>query len=161
MLLISFSLFTVIYFEGDDFRSGSTSKTIRIEATSMGGDGYYDTRIEPGFSPGTYRVTIYPIGKNVTIWIRSYSGSVEKNFNRSNNKETSFKIKIDSAVWQGILVGDAPDLNFSLEQKTLKIEYRKIEEGWKTSTWILLGISGAGGVTFAANEARIYRKKRQ
>ncbi len=160
-LIITFSLFTAFYMESDNFNSGTKFRKINIESTAMGGKGYYDTRIESGFSPGIYRVSVHPIGENVTIFIRSYCSSVEKNVNGSNTDEISFKMKMGSAVWQGVLIGDAPDINFSEQLKVMTITYDKIEDEWESSTLILLGISGAGGVTFAANEARIYRKKRQ
>lgn len=160
VLLISFSFFTFFYIEKGNYGSKDVKKEIKIESTVMSENGYFNTRTVKGLSPGKYIISVKPIGNNVTVWFRSYHDSVRRLFKESNG-ELTVKIKVDSVVWQGILIGDAPDFNFSDKQSTMKITYNKINDGWEVSTWLLLGVGITGGVIFAANEARIYRKKRE
>lgn len=161
ILLISFSLFTVFYLEDVSPWTGKKSETITFETSHMGGDGYYNTRVITDFSPGTYQVTLSPIGENITILIRSHEETIEKNITDSE-QEISFEIEVESAVWQGVLIEDAPEIDFTDgEEEVMMIEYEKIDDGLKNTTFILLGGGIGGGVIIGAKTSRAYHKERE
>ncbi len=135
------------------------NKKIQFNQTVMGENGFFKTNVLTKFESGYYSVKIQTIGKNGTIKIITNYDAIEKNFNGTEHYE--FNIKVDSTIWQGILIEDLPDFNFSDDFSKLTISYKRIDEGLKLHDHILLIIGGIGGVLAAAKTARIYRKKRQ
>ncbi len=159
VLLISFSLFTAFYIESNPFKSEKNDKFIeKKESTVLSGDHYYKTRIIPGLSPGNYRITIKPIGENITVSIKSAKESVEI-FMRDSTDDKTFEMRIASAVWQGIMIKNPPSFSMSENAKTFKIIYKKVDDNLELPTLVLLGIAGTGGVILAVNKARVYRRR--
>ena len=162
VLLIISSIYSMVILDEYNEIFGTNiinNKRIEYNQTQMGENGFYKTNVITRFESGYYSVSIHTIGKNGTMKIITNYDVIEKNFN--GTKHFDFDIKVDSTIWQGIMIEDLPDFNFSDDFSKLTISYKKIDKGLKSHDYILLILGGIGGVLFAANEAHIYCKKRE
>ncbi len=162
--MVILSSFTVLYLDNKNIPFGREGHMdgefeTKYDSTFMGGgDGSWYNIRTISFEPGKYRITVDPIGDNITIILKSAYETVERNL----SKTCSFEMDISSTLWQAVMVEDPPQVDFnSSENKVMTIHYEMIKERLESTTIILVGITVTGGVMFAANEARIYRRKRE
>lgn len=163
--MVILTSFTVIYLDNKTIPFGregllDNEFETKYDSTSMGGGerSWYNIRTVGNFKPGKYRITVDPIGDNVTIVLKSAYESVERNI----SKICEFEMDIGSTLWQAVLVEDPPPVDYNAsENEVMIIHYKMIKGGLESTTLIVIGITVTGGVIFAANEARIYRRKRE
>ncbi len=163
--LILFSIFTVMYLENEDnsFYKIENKKQISyfIEPSSKNEQnrrGFYKQALIRDFEPGNYKVKIDSAGENITCVLISSREKQQLKFNDS----VQLNLKIESSVWFGFMIEEPPEVSYTDEMKNkFNITFNKKDTSMKIPTKITLFITIVGGVTFAANEARIYRKKRQ
>lgn len=163
--MVILSSFTILYLDNKNIpfaREGLIDNEFvtKYDSTMMGGGerSWYNIRTIEKFEPGKYRIIIDPIGDNTTIVLKSAYETVEKNI----SKTCKFEMDIGSTLWQAVLVKNPPPVDYnSSEDKVMTINYEMIKEDLESTTLILIGLTVTGGVLFAANEARIYRKKRE
>ncbi len=168
-MLIAFSVFTFAYIENNPFyegmkhsREGEGNIKIETATTGLNREGYMRTTSIGGLEPGTYRITIDPIGENVTVMLRTATETVERFCNRSRNfGEWKLTLSVDSVIWVGVLMRCSPPINYTEYGEVMKIHYDRVEKRIQPSTVTLLILNGTGGVAIAAYTARIHREERE
>ncbi|MFO7792558.1 MAG: hypothetical protein R6W73_06205 [Candidatus Saliniplasma sp.] len=165
LALIFFAVFTTIYLNNKNNQFTSKKYSFKIPHDCAVNNDWesiiYKDYIQ-GLEPGNYNVDIDPVGKNLTFVFKS---SVET-IKIYTNKSIRFSMEIKSTVWYSFIIKDPPIIDYdnftqSLENSKLFIALDKLDGNRKDSTYYIWGIAITGGVVFAANEARIYRKERE
>ncbi len=157
--------FTTIYLDGKNNPFSDNIQSLeRNHRCAVNEEGESKIIKEPisNFEPGTYNISVETVGRNLTFMFKS---AVEKK-KFTTNKSFSFRIEIRSTLWYSFIIEDPPmidyeNFNQSLENSKLFITFDKLDGDKKDSTYYIWGVALTGGVLFAANEARIYRRKRE
>lgn len=159
--LIIFSLFSTFIVLNDDnpFTDGYRELSMKHSSVNVVSEdeGFYLKQKIIGFEPGRYEITVIPVGNNVSFIIRT----AVDNYCINISKKYTFELEIRSSVWYAFKIDDPPKIDFESKPESFNVNFEKIEEGYRTTTDILWAVSITGGVIFAANEARIYCRKRE
>ncbi len=159
--IIIFSLFSTWVTLGDNDPFVDSRKELSMKHSSVNvvseDKGFYLKQKVTGLDPGRYEITVIPVGDNISFIIRTAVDTYSTNI----TKKHTFELGVRSTVWYAFKVDDPPKIDFESKPETFKVNFKKIDVEYRTTTGLLWAVSLTGGVTFAANEARIYRKKRQ
>jgi len=162
--LIIFSIFNFVYVNDENNGiyniDNKKNKSFYVEPSEKNAErnkGFYRQSLVTNFEPGIYNIKVESVGKNITLILKSSYEEKKIKFNDS----AKTKLRIENSVWLAFMIEEPPTIQYTEEIKNrFDIHFIKNQKTSISVNKILLIITTTGGVLFAANEARIYSKKR-